>query len=246
MSLSDRYICERLSTQSENKRLIETFSNNRNPNLAEYIRKSAWQDDKDGWNAIYIVKDKDCNEEIVLYFGLKGGMISLPFSEGVYYLLKKKEGDFLQHLPKDEKLYLTYIKEFLETAQKEDEIDKVAETMPGIELSHFCINDTYRDRLRKNKQDTKGLGEYLYFSEILPIVDRVRELIGCKFLYLFAADDTEEEALISYYRDRLNFQQISEFDSSALDDRAMIPIMPFYDYKCEFMVYPFEDREQES
>lgn len=38
---------------------------------------------------------------------------------------------------------------------------------------------------------------------------------------------------------------MSEFDSSVLDDRAMIPIMPFYDYKCEFMVYPFEDRVDE-
>lgn len=245
MSLNDRYICERLSTKNVNKKLIETFSNKRNPNLAEYLKNSAWQDDKDGWNAIYIVKDKDNDETVVLYFGLKSGMISLPFSEGVYYLLKKKEEDFLQHLPKDEKFYLNYIREFLETAQKEDEIDKVAETMPGIELSHFCINDTYRERLKANKQDTKGLGEYLYFSEILPIVDQARELIGCKFLYLFAADDTEEESLISYYRDRLNFQQISEFDSSVLDDRAMIPIMPFYDYKCEFMVYPFEDRVDE-
>lgn len=245
MNLNDRYICERLSTQIENKKLVEAFFNNRNPNLAEYLKKSAWQDDKDGWNAIYVIKDKAYDEEIVLYFGLKSGMISLPFSEGVYYLLKKKEGDFLQHLPKDEKLYLNYIKEFLESAQKEDEVDKVAETMPGIELSHFCINDTYRERLRKNKKDTKGLGEYLYYAEVLPIVEKARGLIGCKFLYLFAADNTEDESLISYYRDRLNFQQISEFDSTILDDRAMIPIMPFYDYKCEFMVYPFENSEEE-
>ena len=50
------------------------------------------------------------------------------------------------------------------------------------------------------------------------------------------ADDSEEKSLIKYYRDKLSFKTVSELDAEEYDDSMVVPIMPFYDYTCEFMI----------
>ena len=55
-------------------------------------------------------------------------------------------------------------------------------------------------------------------------------------MYLFAADSSDDESLISYYRDKLSFSTVSEFDTSDIGERIVVPIMPLYDYQCEFMI----------
>ncbi len=61
-------------------------------------------------------------------------------------------------------------------------------------------------------------------------------ILGCRYMYLFAADDSEEKSLIKYYRDKLSFKTVSELDADEYDDSMVVPIMPFYDYTCEFMI----------
>lgn len=86
--------------------------------------------------------------------------------------------------------------------------------------------------------NTKGIGAYIFHSEIYPIVQLVKEYVGCQFLYLFAADSSVDNSLIRYYRDVLGFSTLDDYDKRITNDQEVIPIMPYYDYQCKFMFMP--------
>ena len=234
----EKFKCERLSADICNKERIQSFRCERNINLEEYLLEEAWEEDESGRNAIYIILDKNHDDDVVMYFGLKCGMISCPFATDIYKLLDANNDTLLFNMPDDKLEALFYIKEFIDKADRESEINKVAETLSGIELSHFCVNSHYK-RLRRNEGiDTSGMGEYFFYKEIYPIVELVRTYIGCKFLYLFAADGSDTQSLVRYYEDVLGFMNLNDYDKSLTDDREVVPIMPYYDYQCKFMLMP--------
>lgn len=49
--------------------------------------------------------------------------------------------------------------------------------------------------------------------------------VGCEYIYLFAADMSEDQELVNYYRANLNF-----IDA---DDHATA--IPLYDFACKFL-----------
>ena len=61
--------CERLTSNPENLRLVQQFVNLRNPNLADYLKNEAWQEDLSGDVTYYLVKNPQ--DEVLLYFSLK-------------------------------------------------------------------------------------------------------------------------------------------------------------------------------
>jgi hypothetical protein len=68
-------------------------------------------------------------------------------------------------------------------------------------------------------------GALVFWYFVVPIVQRIREHVGCRYLFLFAADLTKNEKLVKYYADQLNFQ-IPENLATA---------KPIYDFSCKFM-----------
>lgn len=54
------------------------------------------------------------------------------------------------------------------------------------------------------------------------------------FLFLFAADLSEEDSLIGYYRDKLDFMR----------DEERATVKPIYDLSCEFMYQETKDLEE--
>ncbi len=183
-----------------------------------------------------MVLDKNHDEDIVLYFALKCGMIGNSFSEDVYELLEKNKEELLQTMPKDKKEAIAFLRQFMIDARENDEINKVASTMSGVELSHFCINHNHWEMCKKEKDDLTGIGALIFYRFVLPIAKEIKKRAGCKFMYLFAADSSDDESLISYYRDKLSFSTVSEFDTNDIGARIVVPIMPLYDYQCEFMI----------
>lgn len=105
-----------------------------------------------------------------------------------------------------------------------EQIVRVRNTYPGIELVHFCSND-----LVKNKWKTYGInhpmGEVLFWKFIAPIMDSIRRYVGCQYLFLFAADASEDGSLINYYDVALKFKQPTEIGTNK----------PRYDFCCQFM-----------
>lgn len=104
-------------------------------------------------------------------------------------------------------------------------IFRVGETIPGIELMHFCANDEARDYW--NSLDMHHpMGEVLYWWFIVPTVSNIQRLAGCKYLYLFAADSTEDRSLVNYYNVALKFEKPAGMIGTN---------KPVYDFCCEFM-----------
>ena len=162
------------------------------------MKYCAWKDDLSRDVKVYLVKSYFENE-IVAYFALKSGLIVLD--------------DTSHNLVKEE------------LAEKQG-TKLVPQTIPGIEISHFAVNDTYRHKHGKNGESLKGLGNAIYPDFIYPIIKKTASLIGIKCAYLYAAGD---QSLINYYHQVFEFKTISQ--------KNYIPIKPYYDSGCQFMYY---------
>lgn len=104
-------------------------------------------------------------------------------------------------------------------------IIRVGETLPGVELMHFCANDDARDYW--NSLDMHhSMGEVIFWWFIVPTVAGVQRLAGCKYFYLFAADSTEDRSLVNYYNVALKFEKPAGMIGTN---------KPVYDFCCEFM-----------
>lgn len=80
LSILASYHCERLSENSDNFSLISNFYNCKNNSLVDTLQGEAYSDDECGRLAYYVVKDKDDN--ILLFFSLKCGLLYDEFFEG--------------------------------------------------------------------------------------------------------------------------------------------------------------------
>lgn len=83
----NEFRCERLTSNLENKSLIQNFENKRNESVASQLRENAWMEDCEGTNAYYVIK---YHGEIVLYFSLQCGALFRPFDESKFEQELKK------------------------------------------------------------------------------------------------------------------------------------------------------------
>lgn len=240
-----------MTSNEENKALIGSFESKRNGNtLGDYLRNNAWTADLDGETRIYLVKDPE--GRIALFFSLKCGLL---FNKNQYDKLNDDERAFVDMVVDakrnhdDESLesYYTYgsaeypdIDRLFEIADKriskkeegkelgDDKNSlKVAECFSGMELQHFCKNESYQP-LSSSKVP---LGFGLFWEIIVPKILEITKTIGCKYLYLFAADKSEKpdiQELVRYYKDDLKFYECEEDD--------IIIIKPEYDQYCYGLV----------
>lgn len=101
----------------------------------------------------------------------------------------------------------------------------VEETYPAIELYIFCNNENFKpvwDKLGFEKCNT--MGRVMFWKFIVCKVLEIQKIVGCKFLYLFAADSSDDNTLISYYS-LLNFKVNEQLGTTK----------PYFDWKSKFM-----------
>lgn len=211
--MNDPFYCELLRANENNRILIQDFTIYREAEYSQladkiigleaYLKKRAWGDDADNLVKIYLVKDAK-TDEVVAYFGLKAGMLAANMGEALSF---------------DEQRALF----------KSEGVKIFPEILPGIEISHFAVNDRYRDKLSGGGAPIKGLGKYLFPKYIYPIIMEVGAKIGIHMIYLFAAGD---DALVSYYKEAFNFQEMTTNDQYT-------PLEPKYDGGCTFMYQRF-------
>ena len=101
---------------------------------------------------------------------------------------------------------------------------QVFNTYSAIELVHFCSSDSIRERWKKHQMH-HPFGEVMFWKHIAPIVYETQDRIGCQYLYLFAADTSDDGTLVNYYNESLKFEKPEHIGT----------IKPSYDYCCEFM-----------
>lgn len=240
-----------MTSKEENKALIKSFESKKNGNtLGDYLRNSAWPADSEGETRVYLVKDLE--GRIALFFSLKCGLL---FTKNQYDALDDVKRPFVDmvveakrnHDDESLKNYYTYgseeypdVDRLFEIADnrisKKDEGKelgdekntlKVAECFSAMELQHFCKNESFKP-LESSKIP---LGFGLFWEIIVPKILEITQSIGCKYLYLFAADRTENsdiQKLVRYYKSDLKFYECEE-------DNIII-VKPEYDKNCYGLV----------
>lgn len=242
--------CERLSSNADNIRLVEDFYNSRNDSIAQTLRNEAYGEDEANTVAYYVVKDSE--GDIVFYFSLKCGLLYDEFIEGeqlkmfikFYELIIARQKD--ESLPNEDRKKLELILELIRSKKgvkreqvadvlhkNENDIDinklfqhdqhNVGKTYSGVELMHFCANDRYHDDWQL--KGVKPLGAVVFWQFVVPQVLKIMEFAGCEYLFLFAADLTDDMYLVNYYREYLGFTDKSEHKVA----------IPLYDLTCKFM-----------
>lgn len=255
-------VCERLSSNENNLRLVDTFCNVRNGSLEHTLKNEAYEEDEAGNIAYYLIKDKD--ENILFYFSIKCGILYDLFGEeeklrkinDLFLFLVELEKDpsstkkdketiasilesirTRKGLVKKELSKISHIKksQIIEDLAKEseDNLKRVGKTFAGVEIVHFCANDNYRPYWEKLNIKQK-MGTVVFWHFLIPKICELRKIVGCEYLFLFAADLTPDELLVNYYKSNLGFKDSNEYGTA----------IPLYDYACKFMHQELKDIEE--
>ena len=78
-------------------------------------------------------------------------------------------------------------------------VSRVSEVFPGVELKFYGINETGKDYWKTTGLPQK-MGLTLYWKFIVPKLEELQDIVGCQYMYLFAADREADGHLVTYYR----------------------------------------------
>lgn len=70
--------------------------------------------------------------------------------------------------------------------EENEQIIRVGHTYPGIEIVHFCFNDTMKEKW-KSFNINRPIGEVMFWQYIAPTIYEIQERIRCQYAHLFAA-----------------------------------------------------------
>lgn len=101
------------------------------------------------------------------------------------------------------------------------------DTMPGIELANFAVNQNYLVR----HKELSGIGCIIFQSFILPLVQEAASIVGVRIIYIFALPVPE---LILHYNREYGFVRLDSDSEDNLHQR----VKPAYDKDCIFMFQP--------
>ena len=254
--------CERLSSNENNMCLVDNFFNRRNSSLEHTLKNEAMEEDAEGSVAYYLIKDREDN--ILFFFSLKSGSLyDSHFDTNVIKLLKTLN-IFLQDsladskISEEQRIILSSLQEKIRShkgitktdiekiprrkkdelfADLEKELNKnvthVGKTYSSIEIVHFCSNNACDDLWEKYGLP-HSIGVIVFWHFIVSKIIEIKNILGIQYLFLFAADLSEEDSLIRYYSDKLDF----------LHDTERATVKPIYDLSCEFMYQETKDLEE--
>lgn len=254
--------CERLSSNEENMRLVEDFFNRRNASLEQTLKNEAMEEDLEGSVAYYVIKNEE--DDILFFFSLKSGSLYDSHFDTKVIKLLKNLNIFVQDsladscLTEEQRRILNGLQEKIRShkgisktdiekiprrkkdelfADLEKELNKnvthVGKTYSSIEIVHFCSNNAC-DNIWEKYALPHSIGVVVFWFFIVRKILEIKNVLGIQYLFLFAADLSEEDSLIRYYSDKLEFQ----YDT----DRATVK--PIYDLSCEFMYQETKDLEE--
>lgn len=116
----------------------------------------------------------------------------------------------------------TYIGDISKEPSKE--VSRVSEVYSGVELKFFGANDNSKNYW-KSLGFPKRMGETLFWYFIVPKLESLREIVGCQYLYLFAADQEADGKLVTYYKTVLHIDAPLRLSANK----------PVFDYKSMFL-----------
>lgn len=229
---------EVLTSKSANRELVNEFVSKKAGNSLEtYIRdeNKAWSEDSDGETRVYLIKDKF--GKIALFFSLKCGLLvgenldeklsedHQAFVEAIIDVKRENDSESIRQLYEAGcSIYGDEVDRLFEIADKRldtkteaaeigqsDNTINVPKCFSAIELRHLCRNEEYVG----DQEVGIPLGFGLFWEQIVPIIVEITKKIGCKYLYLYAADNTNQKEsdvrkLVEYYKHELKFYECGE------------------------------------
>jgi hypothetical protein len=211
LDILNQFKCERLTKQDKNKLLLENFSNSKNIEIVKILREDAWEEDKNNQIVYYLVKH---NDDIALFFAIKCGGLFTPFNEITDGIKNSKIKDKC----KDKCSHINY----------------VHSSYPGIEIVYFCANESFREKWKTLKIGNHPMGKVLFWHFFPDIIENILEIIGCEYLFLFAADSTDDRLLVAYYKVDLKFEEPNLIATNK----------PLFDFECIFLSQKIEDLQK--
>lgn len=199
------FYCEHIGVTASDEKDIMGFSARdlKGKGLINYLQHEAFPDEDNGIMRTCIVRD-NATMEMVGYFSLKAGLIS--YNEHDVPVIDEETG-----------------KKVINNETGEVQVRHVFDTLPGVELANFAVNDAY---VRKNPV-MKGAGLVIYQRFIYPIIRRVAEAIGIKIIYLFALP--YDDLIVRY--NKYGFKRLD----GEYEDKIHSRLKPKYDDSCIFM-----------
>lgn len=257
-AILDSLVCERLSAnQNGNVAILHGFKGAPSERVGPllHLKNDGISDDKSNSVAVYVIKTKQ--DEGLFAFSLKCGELYDRDSKEFNATQALKKAFFdnaeISNLPEKEQiilfLKLCHAKKIDETIAKkaikmqkdllssaQGQVNHVSKTFSGILLVDFCKNFSANDVWNKLGIGVdRPMGEVLFWRFIAPLILKVSKLVGCEYLFLYAADLTEDESLINYYSEALNFQREKTFGVNK----------PVYDLLCPLMSQRIIDMQRQ-
>lgn len=182
---------ERLSSNVDNLRIVDDFKCDKNPEMAHHLQDKANEDDLNGADAHYVIKDE--KGTIIFYYSLRCGSLYDTILDG--------------RLKADDTLNLIHAPAKAVNHDPNDKGVRVQNIFSGVEMSHFCANSECSKSI-KEKFSINSFGDLIFWTKILPkVIDVNLSLgIGCEYFFLFAKDLTQDTKLISYYKTELRLR----------------------------------------
>lgn len=248
--LLDSFVCERLK-QNSNRDLVQDIKVIHNASLVDILGSDqAWAEEQENGTAHYLIKTKD--GLVLAFFSIRCGELFigvndelLRFSDEVYRALKevadndnssqesRDKAQALYHEAQNRGLFLDDILAYARKKQSyrsdvsyetSKEVNRVASIFSAIELNLLGVNENAREYWDSLGFPRK-MGETLFWSIIVPKLEEIINGVGAQYLYLFAADDEPDGALVNYYRVRLQFVIPPNLGANK----------PHFDFRCQFM-----------
>ena len=92
--------------------------------------------------------------------------------------------------------------------------------IPAIELTHFAVDARYKEIGSASLKT----GEFIFWNHIVPCVKNAQKYLALQDLFVFSINTPK---LISYYKNRLGFQEIENIDDKLFFEYAV----PDYELK---------------
>lgn len=227
----DSLICQRLSADDNNDNYRLNFENDED-SIANFIADpKTFENDKNGNIAVYVIREK---EQIVAYFTLQCGMIFekvISEEDKRFFELYQKVKD--DTIADDERKELLIYQASHNFSQKEldNEAHKIEQkiidvrpkkkddakneperdvkivhsTHPSIEIVHFGKNSNYEGSFNELFPNER-MGEVLFMNKIVPTIRNVIDVVGAKFVYLFAVTNERDNKLVAHYNSKFGFK----------------------------------------
>ena len=78
------------------------------------------------------------------------------------------------------------------------------------------------------------MGKVLFWYFFPSITEEILKIIGCEYLFLFAADSTDDRTLVAYYKVDLKFEEPNLIATNK----------PLFDFECIFLSQKIEDLQK--